>query len=98
MERCKFLAIEIFFMHTLVFGFCSGESAFLLEIKILYTEKLRFDIKTAANYSLPRIVGGSPVDIGKIPWQVSLHHNSRYFCGGSIISEWWIATAAHCTV
>ncbi|XP_058833810.1 trypsin 5G1-like [Topomyia yanbarensis] len=38
-----------------------------------------------------RIVGGSEIDISKVPFQVSMG-----YCGGSIISERWILSAAHC--
>lgn len=39
-----------------------------------------------------RIVGGYPINITKTPYQVYLRG-----CGGSIISEEWILTAAHCS-
>uniref|UniRef100_A0A3B4ZYT6 Coagulation factor IX n=1 Tax=Stegastes partitus TaxID=144197 RepID=A0A3B4ZYT6_9TELE len=46
-----------------------------------------------------RIVGGQEVVPGEIPWQVMLARSSgQLFCGGSILSERWIITAAHCLV
>lgn len=44
------------------------------------------------------IVGGRPIDIAEAPWQVALMVKSVgfQFCGGSIIDEYWIVTAAHC--
>ncbi|XP_003970232.2 coagulation factor IXa [Takifugu rubripes] len=45
-----------------------------------------------------RIVGGDLVIPGEIPWQVALMQRStgEVFCGGSILSERWVITAAHC--
>jgi len=49
------------------------------------------------------IVGGIDVKIpGTHPWQISLQQRQQgrsgydHVCGGSIISEYWIVTAAHC--
>ena len=39
-----------------------------------------------------RIIGGKPVPIATAAWQVDVD----MVCGGSIISEWHILTAAHC--
>ncbi|XP_022919495.1 trypsin-3-like [Onthophagus taurus] len=44
-----------------------------------------------------RIVGGQPVDIKNYPYQIQLLGNDDHICGGSIISEFYILTAAHCT-
>ncbi|XP_041439187.1 transmembrane protease serine 2 [Xenopus laevis] len=46
-----------------------------------------------------RIVGGTFASAGNWPWQISLMKQvgtSTYLCGGSIITPYWIVTAAHC--
>ncbi|KAA6184480.1 serine protease [Thiohalocapsa marina] len=43
-----------------------------------------------------RIVGGQDASIEDYPWQVALMSGNFQFCGGSILSERWVLTAAHC--
>ena len=43
-----------------------------------------------------RITGGSTAARGQFPWQVALIIDSGSFCGGSLISDRWVLTAAHC--
>ncbi|XP_073491606.1 uncharacterized protein [Aquarana catesbeiana] len=46
-----------------------------------------------------RIVGGADSLDGKWPWQVAVidkELNGTYLCGGSLISQEWVMTAAHC--
>ena len=44
----------------------------------------------------PRIIGGQDAYIADYPYQVSIHDQQKLLCGGSIISQNWVLTAAHC--
>ncbi|XP_053341159.1 transmembrane protease serine 13b [Clarias gariepinus] len=46
--------------------------------------------------SSSRIIGGDEADPGQWPWQVSLHFQGSHVCGGSVISQDFIVSAAHC--
>ncbi|XP_068267451.1 chymotrypsin-like protease CTRL-1 isoform X1 [Nyctibius grandis] len=48
-------------------------------------------------YYSERIINGQNAVPGSWPWQVSLQTRSgSHFCGGSLINENWVVTAAHC--
>ncbi|XP_062872374.1 chymotrypsin-like protease CTRL-1 [Trichomycterus rosablanca] len=46
-----------------------------------------------------RIVNGENAVSGSWPWQVSLQDTTGFhFCGGSLLNQYWVVTAAHCRV
>ncbi|XP_040831049.1 serine protease 38 [Ochotona curzoniae] len=43
-----------------------------------------------------KVLGGTPATESRWPWQVSVHYAGFHICGGSILSEYWVLSAAHC--
>ncbi|KAJ8726723.1 hypothetical protein PYW08_015120 [Mythimna loreyi] len=46
--------------------------------------------------STRRIVSGRNTSITAVPWQVSLREKTYPICGGSVVTDVWLLTAAHC--
>ncbi|CAL4105920.1 unnamed protein product, partial [Meganyctiphanes norvegica] len=47
---------------------------------------------------ITKIVGGVTAEVNEYPWQVALvgRGSSGVYCGGSLINDRWVLTAAHC--
>jgi len=54
------------------------------------------DICGLENPGMERIVGGHEAAENEWPWQVALFIDDAWFCGGSLISDEYVMTAAHC--
>uniref|UniRef100_A0A8C6ZLE3 Transmembrane serine protease 6 n=1 Tax=Nothoprocta perdicaria TaxID=30464 RepID=A0A8C6ZLE3_NOTPE len=47
---------------------------------------------------LSRIVGGADSVEGEWPWQASLQVRGHHICGGTLIADRWVISAAHCHI
>jgi len=55
------------------------------------------DPKTAEGTVRTKIINGVEAPEGRLPWQVSLFSVAYgHFCGGTLIGDDWVVTAAHC--
>ncbi|XP_077289421.1 trypsin-1-like [Arctopsyche grandis] len=43
-----------------------------------------------------RIVGGQETQVNEYPWMTLLLYNGQFYCGGSLINDRYILSAAHC--
>ena len=54
------------------------------------------DLSVAPAATEQPIINGSAALLGEWPWQVELTKNGGTRCGGSLLSDRWVLTAAHC--
>ena len=60
------------------------------------TKRTEFCGTTMFDEPTYKIVGGSQSKVGEFPWQVSIQTSFGHWCGGAIINNNWIISAAHC--
>lgn len=63
---------------------------------VCFTFALDQSLEHVITQDTSKIVGGHPVEIEDYPCQAAVHYKSIQICGGSIISNKVILTAAHC--
>ena len=76
-------------------------SAVSITFWLFFVSKHILDCGIQNKNSLGKIVGGSESGIGVQPWQVAILYNYpqlfRQGCGGTLVSDLYVVTAAHCT-
>ena len=55
-----------------------------------------FPVGCGMRPAFSRVVNGQDASPHSWPWQISLRVRGRHICGGSLIRDDWIVTAAHC--
>lgn len=78
----------------------------LVEVNLMRTKVITIPaiilLSLSANANddiMPYVVGGVDSKALELPWQVYIEidkNGSRYACGGTLITDTWVVTAAHC--
>ena len=77
--------------------FSIQEDALVLEAPDNMTSRSLYQSGCGIGGPGDRIIGGFPVPEGSYPWVVSLQLGwSYHYCGGALISPYYVLTAAHC--
>lgn len=43
-----------------------------------------------------RVVGGKPSQPADWPWMVAMYRDGMFHCGGVVLNQDWVISAAHC--
>ncbi|CAH2006374.1 unnamed protein product [Acanthoscelides obtectus] len=86
-----------------ILGVCGGYAGQKSKLKYHKNWKLLPDQSSCGkSNSYERIVGGSAAKLGQYPWMANLIRKDKghidLLCGGSLINENHVLTAAHCIV
>ncbi|XP_030752639.1 trypsin-3-like [Sitophilus oryzae] len=87
------MVLKLILVLCLIFVGIKSASVFNAESFASYHERFHPTNNDTSTF----IVGGLPVDISSYRYQVSLQYWHRHMCGGALISNLWVLTAAHCT-
>ncbi len=94
----------VFGIETLFVPASAWNGLFCSVLFVLLTECGKSSIAPRAEPNIGRITGGRVAVPGSWPWQIFLNVDAEQtewdradqFCGGSLLNEEWVLTAAHC--
>ncbi|KAJ8718949.1 hypothetical protein PYW07_016505 [Mythimna separata] len=76
-----------------IFGGVWGNRPPLMEANLPRTT---CSCKCGERNEVSRIVGGDEAGINEFPWMARLSYFKRFYCGGMLINDKYVLTAAHC--
>ncbi|XP_026330490.1 polyserase-2-like [Hyposmocoma kahamanoa] len=62
-----------------------------------YKERRKCNCRCGERNEASRIVGGKETAVNEFPWVVRLSYFNKFYCGGILINDRYVLTAAHCT-
>jgi len=96
----KSIHVKIFlpdiFLTTVKFPDISRLSRQVATLNLFDVVSANCGVPAIAPNVITRVVGGVEAVPHSWPWMVSIHYDGRHFCGGSLINDQWVVTAAHC--
>ena len=67
-----------------------------MKAKKIYILSILLFVSGLTSAQTINVIGGNDININQAPWQILLEINGTDACGGSILNDSWIITAAHC--
>ncbi|XP_072929280.1 trypsin-7-like [Epargyreus clarus] len=61
-----------------------------------YGQRKRCNCRCGERNEASRIVGGVETAVNEFPWVVRLSYFNKFYCGGMLINDKYVLTAAHC--
>jgi secreted trypsin-like serine protease len=98
---CTLLFFAILFGHASAQVKCEKEPDGLCPEQRLNQQKLRAQLWHERQFRNGKIIKGDDARDGQFPWMVAIGETKDstgrgYFCGGTMIADSWVLSAAHC--
>ncbi|KAG7309979.1 hypothetical protein JYU34_004502 [Plutella xylostella] len=90
--------VVILLGHCILCSFtvCGNETLKKIEDDPEYAERRKCDCRCGERNEASRIVGGQETGVNEFPWVVRLSYLDKFYCGGMLVNDRYVLTAAHC--
>lgn len=89
--------IGTFCLLPLLMGEMQNNSYRFGNLSVMIGNTNRLSAPDCGRFGTTFIVNGVKAKEGEHPWMTAIVTNrGDFWCGGTVINEWWVITAAHC--